>query len=319
MFQCRSATLIRLSMLTVVLPLIITARSDGGELVHEGVVNAPVGAVWQAFTTREGLESWMAPHVQIDLKVGGKMRTHYDPDGVIGDAQTIENTILSFDPPRMLCLKATKPPAGFPFMEAIKSTWSVLYFEEIGPKRTRITIRGLGYGDDEQSLKMREFFDKGNAWTLARLREHFDDPQETPAASAMPTPGQDAPSQRAGARNEETNRPERHWVYFVRPARAGFFDKPTPEETRVVDDHAQYIRRMLEEGRLVVAGPAFDPAYYPDSGGHGAPLEMPTPGIVIFRAPDLTEAKRIMESDPAVRAGVFMARLNAFKLAFIRE
>ncbi|MCH7884317.1 MAG: SRPBCC domain-containing protein [Planctomycetes bacterium] len=303
----------------VAIPLITSARDDGGELVHEGVVNAPIGAVWQAFTTREGLESWMAPHARIDLKVGGKMRTHYDPDGVIGDPKTIENTILSFDPPRMLSLKATKPPAGFPFMEAIKSTWSVLYFEELGPKRTRITIRGLGYGNDEQSLKMREFFDMGNAWTLARLREHFDGQPEALAASKSPTEGEDAPSQRAQARNEETNRPERHWVYFLRPARDGFFDKPTPEETRIVGDHAQYIRRMLEEGRLVVAGPAFDPAYYPDSGGHAAPLEMPTPGIVIFRARDLTEAKRIMESDPAVRAGVFMARLNAFKLAFIRK
>ncbi len=219
----------------------------------------------------------------------------------------------------MLSLKATKPPAGFPNKDAIKGTWSVLYFEELGPKRTRLTIRGMGYGDDELSLKMREFFELGNAWTLARLAEHFAGQQATVATSAMPTPGQDAPSQGAGARNEESNQPEPHWVYFVRPARAGFFDKPTPEETRVVGEHAQYIRRMLEEGRLVVAGPAFDPAYYPDGSGPGAPLEMPTPGIVIFRARDLTEAKRIMESDPAVRAGVFMARLNEFKLSFIRK
>ena len=319
MFQCTSASLIRLSLFMWVLSVNIAARGDGGTLVHEGIVNAPIGAVWKAFTTREGLESWMVPHAEIDLKVGGKMRTHYDPDGVIGDPKTIENTILSFDPPRMLSLKATKPPAGFPYKDAIKGTWSVLYFEELGPKRTRITVRGMGYRDNEQSQKMREFFELGNAWTLARLGEHFDGQQEASAASAMPTPGQDAQSQGAGARNEESNQPERHWVYFVSPARAGFFDKPTPEETRVVDDHVRYIRRMLEEGRLVVAGPASDPAYYPESGGHGAPLEMPTPGIVIFRARDLTEAKRIMESDPAVRAGVFMARLNAFKLAFIRK
>ena len=60
-------------------------------LAHEGVVAAPVDKVWAAFTTREGQESWMVAHSDIELKVGGRMRTHYDPKGVLGDAKTIEN------------------------------------------------------------------------------------------------------------------------------------------------------------------------------------------------------------------------------------
>ena len=39
-------------------------------------------------------------------------------------------------------------------------------------------------------------------------------------------------------------------------------------------------------------------------------------GIVIFEAEDLGAVQQIMEGDPAVRSGVFMARLNSFKLSF---
>lgn len=149
-------------------------------LVHEGVVDAPVDQVWAAFTTKEGLESWMVPHAEIDLRVNGKMRTNYHADGKIGDPDTIENTILSFDPKRMLSLRATKPPENFPFKNAIKGTWSVMYFEELSPERTRIRIVALGYGTDEEAMQMRAFFDMGNAWTIRKLQEKFAAPAETP-------------------------------------------------------------------------------------------------------------------------------------------
>lgn len=147
--------------------------SAGDVLRHEGIIDAPVADVWAAFTTREGIESWMVPHAEIDLRVGGKMRTHYDAKGVIGDENTIENTILSFEPMRMLSIKATKPPANFPFKKAIENTWSVIHFEPVGEDRTRVVTIGLGYGDDEESQKMRSFFDKGNDWTLQKLAEKF--------------------------------------------------------------------------------------------------------------------------------------------------
>jgi len=145
----------------------------GNVLRSEGIVDAPIEAVWNAFTTKEGIESWMVPHAEIDLRVGGKMRTTYDPNGVIGDDSTIENTILSFDPPHMLSIKATKPPADFPMKEAIKNMWSVIYLDSVDSKRTRITVVGMGYGDDEASQTLRKHFDAGNAWTINKLQERF--------------------------------------------------------------------------------------------------------------------------------------------------
>ena len=120
------------------------AVAEQAPLVHEGIIDASVDRVWAAFTTQKGLESWMVPHAEIDLRVNGKMRTNYHADGAIGDPNTIENTILSFDPKRMLSLRATKAPANFPFKNVIKGTWSVMYFDALGPRRTRIRIVGFG-------------------------------------------------------------------------------------------------------------------------------------------------------------------------------
>jgi len=149
------------------------SRADGNPLVHEGVVSAPIESVWDALTTKTGQESWMTAHSEIDLKLGGLMRTHYDPKGQIGDSGTIENTILCFEPKRMLSFRVSKPPDGFPFPKEVQAMWTVIYLDVEQPGKTRIRIVGLGFGGDEKSEKMRDFFDRGNAFTLNRLQERF--------------------------------------------------------------------------------------------------------------------------------------------------
>lgn len=158
---------------TVGLALANAAPADDERVVTEVVVEASVDDVWRAWTTKQGVESWMVAHAEIELKVGGRMRTHYDPKGMLGDSKTIENTIICYDPERMLSIKVSKPPEGFPFPKAVKNMWTVIYFEESGPKTTRVRIVGLGFGDDEESKKMRAFFDRGNAFTLKKLQERF--------------------------------------------------------------------------------------------------------------------------------------------------
>jgi uncharacterized protein YndB with AHSA1/START domain len=146
---------------------------ESSQLVTEGIIEAPIDAVWAAFTTNQGQESWNVAHAEVDLKVGGKMRTHYDANGRIGDPNTIENTILCFEPKRMLAIQVINPPEKFPYKNAIKKMWTVLYFDDAGPSRTRLRLVGTGYGDDEESKKLRNFFDRGNSYTLKKLQEKF--------------------------------------------------------------------------------------------------------------------------------------------------
>ena len=70
------------------------AIADDHRVVYETEIDADIDAVWNAFTTNDGLQSWMAPLVEIELVVGGKMKANYNAKGRIGDDTTIENTIL---------------------------------------------------------------------------------------------------------------------------------------------------------------------------------------------------------------------------------
>lgn len=148
-------------------------RSDTSRIVTEGIVDASLDKVWHVWTTKAGLEACIVAQAEIDLRVGGAMRTHYDPKGKLGDAKSIENTILSFDPKRMLSIKIHKTPDTFPFPNAFKSTWTVLYFDRIADNQTRLRIVMQGFGDNEESQKMRQFFEKGNDFTLKKLQKHF--------------------------------------------------------------------------------------------------------------------------------------------------
>ena len=145
-------------------------RAEEPREVFEVDIDASVEDIWHAFTTNEGLQSWVAPLADIDFKVGGKWRVNYQADGLLGDSSTIENTILSYDPKKMISLKATGFPEGFDFVEVAKDTWSVFYFTPISPTKTKITVVGLGYNDTEQSIKMRSFFAAANQYSMEQLK-----------------------------------------------------------------------------------------------------------------------------------------------------
>jgi len=165
-------------MIASLLAVLVLAQSSSRDaaappVVHSAVINASITGVWAALTTREGIESWMVPHADIDLRVGGKMRTTYNKDAVLGDDSTIENTILSYDPERMLSIRATKAPKGFPFLKALEAMWTVIYLEPADAGRTKVTVRSLGFTQDPESVEMRKFFEAGNKLTLDKLVERF--------------------------------------------------------------------------------------------------------------------------------------------------
>ena len=148
-------------------------KASSNRLVHEGIVNGPLDQVWAAYTTKAGLESWMVAHAEIELKIGGTMKTQYDPKGTTEDPKAIVNTILSLEPMRMLSFKVTKAPQGFPFPNAITNMWTVVHFEAQGEKATRVREICMGFSEDDESRKMREFFNRGNAITLKTLQMRF--------------------------------------------------------------------------------------------------------------------------------------------------
>ena len=166
----RIAVLVTVAMLLTT-NLGMTAPAD--PLVTEAVLNAPVESVWKAWTTKAGLEAWLVGKTEIDLKVGGIWLTNYNKDSNLKDDSTIEQTILAFDPGRMLAFRTSKAPANFPH-PTITQTWTVVYFESAGAGKTRITARMFGFTDDEASQRMRAFFERGNRFELDKAIKFFE-------------------------------------------------------------------------------------------------------------------------------------------------
>jgi hypothetical protein len=103
----------------------------------------------------------MVAKTDLELKIGGTLRTSYNKDSNLSDAASIHHTILAFDPGRMLSFRTIKIPANFPY-PSIVNTWNVIYFESVGSNKTHITARMMGFPDDEQGRNMRAFFERGN-------------------------------------------------------------------------------------------------------------------------------------------------------------
>lgn len=150
------------------------ATPNTDPLVVEAIVNAPPAELWRVFTTADGYRNLGVAKAEIDLRVGGLMRSHYNPEGVLGDEGTIQNQIISFEPMRMISFRIHTPPKGFPFKEAWKSTWSVATFTDLGDGRTHVRLATMGYGPDEESQKMRAFFEAGNGWVMKKLVAVYD-------------------------------------------------------------------------------------------------------------------------------------------------
>jgi len=142
-------------------------------IITEAVIAAPVAEVWKVWTTKEGIESWMVAKTDIDLRIGGTWRTSYSKSSSLDDDESIRHTILAFDPLKMFSMRTVKPPKSFAFPNAILKTWTVVYFEPVGESKTKVTAHMLGFTEDEESQKMRAFFEAGNRTTLDNLVKKY--------------------------------------------------------------------------------------------------------------------------------------------------
>ena len=94
-----------------------------------------------------------------------------------------------------------------------------------------------------------------------------------------------------------------HFAYLLRPTRPGFSPATlTAEEATKVGEHFEHLKAILDRGKLVLAGPCLDGSL----------------GIGIFEAASEEEARRFMETDPAVVAGVFTAEVRPMRISLWR-
>jgi uncharacterized protein YndB with AHSA1/START domain len=135
-------------------------------LVLEVTLPASLDDVWSAFTTSEGLSTWLTPGAVVDLRNGGEWTAHF-PGGVTGGG-----TILSFTPKSEIVMSAMAPPS-FPTVRAERTTatWT---FRSLGARSTQLTLRQTGWKEGAEWDKAYEYLADGNAQLLATLLRRFE-------------------------------------------------------------------------------------------------------------------------------------------------
>lgn len=150
------------------------APSGERVLRHEVTVNAGLTDVWEALTTSEGLMSFMAPVVHVELKTGGVFDSNYRVGSKLGDPGAIHNRVLNYVPMEMFSIKVNLTEQFPPRPRDAGTLFAVLTFKDAGGKQALVSESMLGWGEGEDWNQVYEFFNRGNAFTLGQLARRFE-------------------------------------------------------------------------------------------------------------------------------------------------
>ena len=134
-------------------------------LKFEVVVPASLDEVWTAFTTQEGLATWLWRDVRVDLRAGGDWLVLF-PGGKTGGG-----TIVAFEPKRYVTMKAMAPEQ-FPTVRETRTT-ARFSFEALTPTTTRVTLLQTGWQEGREWDEAYEYLAGGNAQLLGQLHRRF--------------------------------------------------------------------------------------------------------------------------------------------------
>jgi uncharacterized protein YndB with AHSA1/START domain len=139
------------------------AAASDPALVIEVTVPAPLPEVWKAFTTKEGLGTWLAPDVSVNLQPGGDWIVHFP-------GSTGGGTILAAIPEHRLVISALAPDK-FPTVRA-RRTHAVFEFKRHG-NSTVVRLTQTGWQSGPEWDAAYEYLIEGNAQLLAMLHRRF--------------------------------------------------------------------------------------------------------------------------------------------------
>jgi uncharacterized protein YndB with AHSA1/START domain len=142
----------------------VDGSQEPQKLVIELEVPAPVSEVWRAFSTSEGLSTWLTPNAVVDLRPGGEWTAHF-PGGSTGGG-----TIVSFVAEKEIVLAALAPDK-FPNVRA-ERTKATFQFEPRGTS-TVVRLTQTGWKAGPEWTQAYEYLVAGNAQLMATLHHRF--------------------------------------------------------------------------------------------------------------------------------------------------
>ena len=139
-------------------------RQDSAKVLRiELSIPAPVHDVWEAFTTQQGLSSWLAPDVSVELKPGGDWLVKFP-------GSTGGGTIVSFIPEKEIVINALAPDR-FPQVRAARTRAVFTFTPDGNSALVRLTQTGWQSGAEWDAAY--EYLAVGNSQMLAMLHHRF--------------------------------------------------------------------------------------------------------------------------------------------------
>lgn len=144
-------------------------------------VPATVDDVWNAFTTREGVTTWLWSDARIDMKPGGDWLVLY-PGGATGGG-----TVESVEPKRQIVITALAPERFATVRK--EGTHATFEFAPATPSGTVVTLVQTGWKTGAEWDAAYDYLAIGNAQLFDQLRRRFESgPIDWSTLASMPSP-----------------------------------------------------------------------------------------------------------------------------------
>jgi PTH1 family peptidyl-tRNA hydrolase len=139
----------------------------------QAIVGAPVPNVWSAWTTREGVATFLAPEARIDLREGGAYEILFDLGQEPGKQGSEGCEIVSLREPNALSFTWNAPPE-IPEVRAAEKMRVDLGLRARGRDQCVVSLAHSGWKDGPEWDKAFAYFERAWDLVLSRLQRSFE-------------------------------------------------------------------------------------------------------------------------------------------------
>ena len=168
-------TLRRLCTFCALLALTQGASAEMPILTKEVCVHAPIEAVWNAWSTADGLV-FISSKSNIELRIGGPYEWFLDgePDE-LGKRGGEGSHILAYLPNKMIAFSWTFPPAVPELRNADERTQVVVLLDD-AEGHVHVRLYAHGWQEGEPWQRGWEYFDRAWGLVLDAMKQHLENP-----------------------------------------------------------------------------------------------------------------------------------------------
>jgi uncharacterized protein YndB with AHSA1/START domain len=140
-------------------------------IVKQVVVKAPVEAVWNAWTTTEGIKTFFAPDARVEARPDGPFEIYMNPYAPAGMKGADNMRVLAVQDKKLISYTWNAPPS---LPEARQQrTVVIVRFAPAGEGETQVTMTHVGWGEGGEWDKAYQYFDRAWGNVLANLQKRF--------------------------------------------------------------------------------------------------------------------------------------------------